>query len=209
MNTNSKVKLQSTGVDGEKIKVVYSAINKNLFYPTNRTDILKLFSRKPYVLISSNCKARKNPEKILDLIKFMPKVDFIIHGLNWDKTYRNKIAELANLRYIPFNSKRQPELMRNAHVFLSLSTLEGGPITLLEALASGTPVVTTRTGFSEDFVVESNGSIVEEESNIQEIADSVAVLMRLKERVFFYDLTGKELSWKHLGQLLYAMPSNN
>jgi glycosyltransferase involved in cell wall biosynthesis len=64
---------------------------------------------------------------------------------------RNRVAELGVagqielLGFVPFG----PELLaryRSAHVFVHVSLTEGVPAVLVEALASGTPVVATAVG---------------------------------------------------------------
>ena len=92
---------------------------------------------------------------------------------------------------------------------MSLSTLEGGPYPLLEALSSGTPVVASRTGFTEDFLNFANGFIVEHESSLEEIASTLrrSLSLSLKARLREQNLLGRDLSWELLGKHLYSIYS--
>ena len=62
----------------------------------------------------------------------------------------SKLSICQNFEYFEFQYKRSPELYDRASVFLSLSTLEGGPLPAIEALMSGCSAVLTDTGFSQD-----------------------------------------------------------
>jgi glycosyltransferase involved in cell wall biosynthesis len=204
MNRSLKTKMLTEGVLENKIQITYGAIDKQKFGPSGEIPKLDTQLSDNYVLISSDCKNRKNPEKILALIAFMPDIEFVIHGKSWKLQYSKKISDLPNLKYIEFDFKIQPYLMRSASAFVSLSTLEGGPYPLLEALASGTPVVASRTGFSEDFVDPSNGYIVEHDDNLNKISLCIRGALELKEQARGCDLTKKDLSWGRLGNDLYG-----
>ncbi|MFZ4599534.1 MAG: glycosyltransferase, partial [Terrimicrobiaceae bacterium] len=192
------------GVLESKIQITYGAIDKQKFSPSGEAAELDTQLSDNYVLFSSDCKNRKNPEKILALIAFMPDIEFVIHGKSWKLQYSKKMSDLPNLKYFEFDFKIQPYLMRSASAFVSLSTLEGGPYPLLEALASGTPVVASRTGFSEDFVDASNGYIVEHDDNLNKISLCIRGALGLKAQVRGSDLTKKDLSWGRLGNDLYG-----
>lgn len=204
MNGSLKSKMLTEGVLESKIQITYGAIDKQKFGPSGEIPKLDTQLLENYVLFSSDCKYRKNPEKVLALIASMPDIQFVIHGKSWKLHYSKKISDLPNLKYIEFDFKIQPYLMRSASAFVSLSSLEGGPYPLLEALASGTPVVASRTGFSEDFVDPTNGYIVEHDDNLNKISLCIRGALRLKKQAGGSDLTKKDLSWSRLGNDLYG-----
>lgn len=204
MNSQLKLTMTSQGVHEGKIQVVYGAVDKEVFKPIKDYSSQKLGLPDNFILVSSDCKPRKNPEKILNLVRYMPDTNFVIHGKGWKTTFEKEFLELKNLNYFEFDYQIQPILMRTAAAFLSLSTLEGGPYSLIEALASGTPVVASRTGLSEDFLNSTNGFVVEHDSNLEEIALSLRKSVHLKIQVKGKDLTNRDVSWKTLGKSLYA-----
>ena len=63
--------------------------------------------------------------------------------------------------------------MREAGVFLTLSTLEGGPISILESLASGTPVIATDTGIARDVVKSDNGKVIPLNFDMNDLRDEI------------------------------------
>ena len=204
MNRALKSKMVSEGVIENRIQITYGAIDKQRFNLSSRIPKIDTGLPSNYILFSSDCKSRKNPEKVLALIGFMPDIEFVIHGKSWNRQHAKRMSELPNLKYIEFDFEIQPYLMRSASAFVSLSSLEGGPYPLLEALASGTPVVVSRTGFAEDFVESSNGYIVEHDDDLTIISQYVRGALKLKKHVRNSDLTNRDLSWSRLGIDLYS-----
>ena len=198
MNYSDKTQLIELGVSEKKIDVVYGGINREVYFPqiTKKTE--------NYVLITGDCKERKCPSLVFELISKMQNVNFIIHGRGWLEYYtRFNISKFTNLKIIDFNLENNPELMRNATVYLSLSKLEGGPYTTVEAMASGTPVVVTSTGWNPEIVNNSNGILLPLEANINQVIAAVEATMRLKEKVRGFDLIEGKFSWEQLGRSIY------
>lgn len=203
MNKAEKLNMTSLGVSEDKISVVYGAVDKSLFFPELEDPEIPLNEPDVFVLVASDCKPRKNPGKILEIIRVMSNINFVIHGKGWIEEYEGVMNQLPNLKYLPFNFQNQPTLMRSASAFLSLSLLEGGPYPLLEALASGTPAVVTRTGFAEDFIEFTNGLIVEMDSSVDYIAECIHKALNLKVLTRSIDLTARNVSWETLALNLY------
>ena len=205
MNMSLKTKMVNFGVSESKVRIVYGAVNKEVFKPFRDEVDKHIDLPETFVLLSSDCKPRKNPKKILNLIRSLPDINFVIHGKGWKIAFEKEMRELKNLMYLDFDYQIQPLLMRKAATFMSLSTLEGGPYPLLEALSSGTPVVASRTGFAEDFLDRSNGFIVEHETSLEEIALTLRKSIALKARLREQNLLGRDLSWELLGKHLYSI----
>jgi glycosyltransferase involved in cell wall biosynthesis len=198
MNLSDKLQLIKLGVSEDRIEVVYGGVNREIFYPQN--SILP----EPFVLITGDCKERKSPNLIFEVINKMKNVNFVIHGREWDKYCRHfKIIKPTNLKIINFDFKNNPQLMRNANVYLSLSKLEGGPYTTIEALASGTPVVVTSTGWNSEIVDDSNGVLLPLINGIDDVIAAIKKAIILKEKVRHFDLIEGKFSWKKLGQTMF------
>src|SRR5206468_12362674 len=70
-----------------------------------------------------------------------------------------------------------PELLRQASVFAIPSDQEGLCISALEGMACGLPVVSTRCGGPEAFVVPGQTGLVVERNNEAEMADALHSLL--------------------------------
>ena len=81
--------------------------------------------------------------------------------------------------------------------------MEGGPFPILEALASGTPVVSTITGFAPDLIQECSGRLIEDPYDFPAIRQMLKECMSLKSEVSNFNLLPLDLSWKALSQHFY------
>ena len=97
----------------------------------------------------------------------------------------------------------QPRLAREASALLSISHNEGGPFPVIEALASGTPVLATNTGFCKELINKENGLVVDVPSDLLTIARSLDKVIGLKPKVFRSDLLPDGHSWQEFAKKLY------
>jgi glycosyltransferase involved in cell wall biosynthesis len=192
-NQLMKLRLISMGFSPDRVFMAPGAIERSQFFPRLKP------VRDEYVLLAGDFKTRKNPGLISDVILGMPHIRFIIHGKNREIFPSRLFEQAANLRWLDFKLENQPILMRDASLFLSLSKLEGGPIPILESLASGTPVLATETGFARDFVKKDFGEIIPCSVDAEHVISSINRCLNLKSKVWKYDLLEGSLTWPELG----------
>lgn len=204
---NSKIKkdLIVSGISEDKITTVFGAIDRKVYYPINYFNKNGSLVADPYVLVSGDCKPRKNPNMIIDVIRTMSDIKFVIHGRGWQEYLANQgTNNLENLKVVQFEIANNPQLVREALVYLSLSELEGGPFPTLESLASGTPVVVTDTGWNKEIVKSGFGTVLSQTPTLSEVVTAINEAIKLKPIVCSLDLLKGEFTWKSLGQKLYA-----
>jgi len=197
MNLNEKMKLQNIGIEDSKITIVFGAVDKSIYKPSKTLSV----KSEKYVAIVGNYGERKNPETIKKIINDFKSIKFMVHGNGWEALFSCGLPN--NLEIQEFKLSENPKFIRNAFCYLTLSHLEGGPIPTLEALASGTPVVASNTGFNSEFIDSSNGVLLRDNQNIEEIRKAIQLSFKLKSKSFNKDLLNKDLSFKLLGSLLY------
>lgn len=180
-----------------KIVVYYGAIDRSVYFP-NATN-----KRGDFVLIVGDCKPRKNPSLVREVVKYCKEVKFVIHGNGWEDylDVHNK-KEFPNLEYRQFRLENNSWLMREASLLLSLSTIEGGPIPLLEALASGTKVICTDTGFAKEIVRDNMGIVLSTQSTAAEISVEIRDCLQKLERKES-DLLNGRFTWRDLAEKIY------
>jgi glycosyltransferase involved in cell wall biosynthesis len=183
------------GLARESCSVAHGAVSEKIYRPSS------ILTRSAYVLISGENKPRKNPELIREVINSCKDLHFIIHGKGWSQFFGNKVPH--NLKLIDFEMKRQPKLMREAHTLLSLSRNEGGPFPVLEALASGTPVVATNTGFCKEIIDDGNGVLLNSSSTPYEIGLAIKHSMTLKQRLYWKSILPSGHTWEDFAERLY------
>ncbi|MAD12252.1 MAG: hypothetical protein CMC04_05980 [Flavobacteriaceae bacterium] len=150
-----KDKLIDYRLNKNKIQVSIGGADENIFFKSNK--------KSRTVIISSAFYKRKNPEILHELIEHSKDINFILLGKNWNKYNRFKhLKACQNLRYLELPYSEYPQYYAQASVYLSLSSLEGGPIPLIEAMMSDLIPVVTNTGFAQDVINDGkNGLIIE------------------------------------------------
>lgn len=114
---------------------------------------------------------RKNPSMLLKLAKAMPYEGFLLLGprasdiahpnLYWPNSpIFAEIEAQPNIDYREAPYAEFPAHFAEIDVFLMLSSLEGGPIPLLEAMMSNCVPVATDTGFTRDLIVHGTNGYV-------------------------------------------------
>jgi glycosyltransferase involved in cell wall biosynthesis len=193
-NSLTKSFLVDRGIVSNKIIINYGGVDRSIFYPGK--------IKKEYVLISGDFKYRKNPQGVISVIEFNTDINFIIHGKNL--TLFDCIKDLPNVTLINWDQQLQPILMREARLFLNLSILEGGPISILEALASGTPVIATDTGIARDVIRESSGSIVPVTFCQNKLRSELKKWLELSSRNMSKDFLNGENSFENYAKDLFT-----
>lgn len=197
-NESMEKYLISVGISKNVIARAPGAVNRNFFYPSHS------LPDKEFVLFSGDFKYRKNPDLIARVISSMPDTEFVIHGQNWEIFPSEILNGLPNLKRIDFRLNTQPELIRQASLYVSLAVVEGGPYPVLEALASGTPVVATDTGFCAEFINDLNGYLLPNPVKISQVQESIRKGLKLKESVWDQDLLHGKWQWKDLGRIIFS-----
>lgn len=196
-NDGMKLYLESVGVEKQKIVKIPGAVDRTVYFPGLEPP------DREYVLFSGDFKYRKNPELVAQIIQRMPDIDFIIHGKNWQIFPNGFFESMPNVLRLDFDISRQAKLMRSASAFVTLSYIEGGPYSVLEALASGTPVVATDTGFCREFINSSNGILLPNIPDKNEVESSIRTVLKLKKLLWGRDLLNGKWQWRDLGRLIY------
>lgn len=190
--------LIKNGISPAKIRVGFGAVDRETYFP------LRKRTSQEFILVVGDCKPRKNPELISQVILRNPHRKFVIHGLHWDKYLSNKVLNSPNMEVINFSKANNPSLMRQATLLLSLSLNEGGPIPVLEALASGTPVLATDTGFCKDVIPTECGTVIPIHSDVEAVSIALNQIWHKKNECWSEDLLDGRFSWNELGKLLYG-----
>lgn len=188
-NTKDADFLKDIGVNRSEVRTIYGAVDRSVFFPSTNW-----INKKDFVIFVGDCKARKKPDLIYSVIQKMQDTRFVIHGRGW-KTFLNQLPTLSNLQYLEFKKSRHPELMREASLFVSLSSLEGGPFPTIEALASGTPVVATDTGWNKELIKDKCGIVLRINPSVIEVESAIRSLLNQKIYTWDKDLLNGKLTW--------------
>ena len=136
----------------------------------------------PYFLYVGNLEPRKNLERLIEAFALLPRTDhqLIIVGERW---YRGRVAEekaralglkgqVKFLGYVPRTDL--PGLFSGATAFVYPSLLEGFGLPIVEAMACGTPVITSNSSSLRE--VAGDAALLVDPLSVQELAEAMACL---------------------------------
>ncbi len=150
--------MRSYHIAPERIGVSYLAVDHDEFFPSDKRETASLKEKynlpEHYILYPAALLPHKNHERLLkaykEIQKEVPHMKLILTGA-WDQGHE-KIASLISslglqqdvimLGWLPFEDI--PSLYRGAEIFVFPSLHEGFGLPILEAMASGVPVVCSR-----------------------------------------------------------------
>lgn len=198
-NSDVRREMIDLGLDERNVRVVYGAVDRQVFFPSRN---FYETTQVPYVLVAGDCKIRKNPMLVMQICSKLLNLHFVIHGNGWDNIY-NEFNRPPNVTIMKFQFKKQPQLMRNAHAYLSVSNLEGGPYPTLEALASGTPVCATDTGWNREVIPVDGGWVLPVNPELELACEILENTVRLKKSVFNRDMLSGGFTWSELGEKIF------
>lgn len=165
-NIKDKVLKLNIGELKSEIKVTPNSVNTDKYKPNTQTTFTQdvgLNPEKPVILFVGNLVHQKGLKYLLQAKKLL-KTDaqLVIVG---DGPLRSELEELVEKQTIPdviFTGARRDidKIMPTAQVFTLPSITEGLPITLLEALSSGLPVVATQVGGIPGLITDEVGLLV-------------------------------------------------
>jgi len=190
--TNSKftaLEICSTiGVAEEKITVIPLGYDSNHFFPSGVT---QRFHDRPYLLHVGQAYPHKNLERLIYAFKsisqLFPEVDLLLLG----KPHPSETTRLKRLTseldlsarvifksYVPYHEL--PNWYRGALVFVYPSLWEGFGLPILEAMACGTPVVTSLGSATEE-VCKGDSALLVNPNSVSQIASSIHAIIRQPE----------------------------
>jgi len=148
MSFAGRQELLNFGVDPKKIWVIYSA-----------ADMFQYRKRAVVVVGYPQPNGRKRESLLLDLAwqYDLTPFQFFLVGEQWDDLASKLLSLGVEVQHTNANT---PELIKKLYqmsdIFLATGYMEGGPLPLLEAMASGIPVYSPRFGYAADLLDEQN-----------------------------------------------------
>ncbi|MDG1798352.1 MAG: glycosyltransferase [Flavobacteriales bacterium] len=112
-----------------------------------------------------------------------------VSAYNLDYSTDDKIATIQFTSWI----KEIDEVNAGMDIICLCSLNEGTPVSLIEAQASGKPIVTTRTGGIENIVVENKTALISDNNDLNKFTENVLSLIKEKDkRTLFSEIAIKK-----------------
>ena len=185
------------GLSGEQIRVVNNGIDISKFYPlqnNQHTDSVRIITTGTMYPI-------KNHMGLIEifgqLYKKHPHVTLTILG---DGELRHALEEkigqlgLAEAVHLPGIQQNVCVYLQNADLYVSASKSEGLPLSILEAMACGLPVVATDVGGTVDIVKNGISGIVVPKDNKKALEDALESLIENDRLRMQYGMASRQIA---------------
>ena len=195
-NTELQKKYKKLGI---KSVVIPSGVDTKLFFPSAKSNI-----EGDFVLYVGRFEQEKDPNTILEAAKINNNIKFIMIGEGClEKQLRKKAtSNVEFIKAIPHSEI--PKYIVAARALILPSLREGFPLVLLEAMACGTPVITTPVGGIKDFITNNENGILIEIGNPKQLANAIEKVLtdiKLKEKLIKKGLeTASKYSWEEVAK---------
>lgn len=151
-------------------KAYYGLPDSRVYYVNNPVDLTRFFhaeDRKGLVFISVG-RLDENKNQILaiqampEVLKSAPNAKLILLGDGEDREMLERETDALGVRdavVFAGNQTKPEDFLAGADVYLITSHMEGLPLSVLEAMAAGLPVIATNVGGMAD-IVKDNGVLI-------------------------------------------------
>lgn len=204
------------GIDEKKIHVIYNGVDVQKFKPRpDRTELRRDFgleAEKKIVLFVGRLYHRKGLEILLrsipPVLQEFSDVKFVISG----KGFKEKEESLRNLAkqldiedhvtfmgYVP--DEKLPNLYSASDIFVLPAIYENFPFAILEAQATGLPVISTKVGGIPEFLVDNENGFLIDAGNSAQLTQRVLALLQDPKLAKEMGMRGRKLieekfSWR-------------
>lgn len=201
VNQTLKDKVLELGINQDKVYITPNAVDVEKFNPQKRElpSDMKMSADKPVLLFVGNLVFQKGVKYLLEAKKLMKNdAELLVVG---DGPLRQELVMKVKDDGIPdvvFVGARRDvdQIMPSADVFVLPSISEGFPITILEAMASGLPVVATNVGGISEVMNEEVG-IMLNPSSPMELARALDKILENKTLMTDMGVAAREQALKY------------
>ncbi|WP_242091608.1 glycosyltransferase family 4 protein [Aestuariivivens sediminicola] len=144
-------------------------------------------------------------EVLKKLVDNSMNIELLIQGRGWEQFY-NDFEEIGvKFTHQKLTSDRKAlKFFESIHVYLCTSDFEGGPLPILESLASGVPVISTNIGIAAD-ALKKGGGILCPKADVSALVDAVVSMKEDHEKYLECASKSKNIasnySWPELNNL--------
>lgn len=176
VGTKLKKDIQHTFPELEdRLLVTYNPVDFITFAPPESRELavrnMKWDPGKKHLLCVANITHEKGIDVLLDAAENLQDENYVLHiiGNVPDSPYaRNIVSRINRYDYVilhpPVQHDAIADYYRACDLFILPSRREGFGLSVAEAIASGKPVIATKSGGPEDIVTDDNGLLVEVDS---------------------------------------------
>jgi glycosyltransferase involved in cell wall biosynthesis len=206
------------GVDKKKIKVIQNSVDIDIFKPVDANEKMCLRKKnnlpieKEILIFVGSVKERKGIDQLVkafkDLYSANKNLYLLIVGpksksenLSIDENfvkelklriYENTMTDDVNFFGLIKNKGKVAELYRSSDIFILPSVNEGLPNVLLEAMATGLPVVVPKIPIFEEIINHLENGVIYSQGNTKQLGCSILTLIEQTELAQKIGFSGRQ-----------------
>ena len=174
-----------------KQSVIYNGVDFDKFTPDVQGEFVRdrhNLHGNPLILFVGVFKIRKRIPNLLyamvEIIKEIPNAKLLIVGGRWgyEGALRNLVSEWRLEDNVIFAGKvaddELPAYYAAADVVAVPSSYEGFPVVVLEAMASGKPIVASKVSGIPEAVIDNETGFLIEKDNVKQLAEKIVILLK-------------------------------
>jgi glycosyltransferase involved in cell wall biosynthesis len=193
------------------IQVIPNGIDLEYFKPNMHN------GKIPQLLFTGRVVYQKGLDLLIQALSEIKEIDWELSIIG-DGSFKNQLHQLVEQQgmtsRVCFHGWCKQEallpILAQADVFINPSRHEGMPNAVLEAMASGLPIIATRIAGNEDLVVNGQNGYLVESENASELKKAIQALltnksMRITMGQESRNLVENKFSWTHSGEAYLAL----
>jgi glycosyltransferase involved in cell wall biosynthesis len=204
------------GIDEKKIHVIYNGVDVQKFKPRSNRDELRrefgLEEENKIVLFVGRLYHRKGLELLLrsipSVLQEFSDVKFVISGKGFkqkEESLRNLAKQLDIENHVTFMGyvpdEKLPNLYSASDIFVLPAIYENFPFAILEAQATGLPVISTKVGGIPEFLVDNENGFLIDAGDSAQLTQRVLALLQDPKLAKEMGMRGRKLieekfSWR-------------
>jgi glycosyltransferase involved in cell wall biosynthesis len=175
--------LRTFGVPGNKIQVIHNAIPWERYVcPVNRElrERLGAGIGRKVVLTTARLNAQKGHSFLLQAATMVSNAVFVLAGDGPDREhleYQARSLGIADRVLFLGYRTDVPELLSACDLFVLPSLFEGLPLSILEAMAAGRPVICSKAGGTDEAITDGETGLLVPPENPEELARAINRLL--------------------------------
>ena len=185
--------------NSQNIRVIHNGVDVNRFSPENNISNENKFKflddvNKPIILYCGRLLALKGLKTLIDSMKEILKKEdayFVFAGSGnikmWDKLLKLNNIPKKNYRFLGYvEYEKIHHLYSKADIFVLPSFTESCPLTVLEAMSNGLPVIATKVGGTAEIIRNNEDGILIEAANVNALTKNILKLLNnstLRKRI--------------------------
>ncbi|MBN2087534.1 glycosyltransferase family 4 protein [Candidatus Peregrinibacteria bacterium] len=175
-------------VPKERLKLVHNGIELDRFLDSTKCDNLPVQSGEIVITCIAELHPRKGHKYLLrafmKLQEEMPqiKTSLLLVGEGpLENEFKEQYFEQKNIHFLGWRNDI-PEILKSSDIFVLPSLKEAFGLVLVEAMASGVPVITTNTGGAVDIVQDGKTGYLVPPSNSEKITEAIRLILQNEEQ---------------------------